>query len=327
VCVGNRRVKVIARLAASAVLVGMLAAGAIWEGPAPVFAQDAQTTVMVVAPATVAPGADFTVSINISQLQNFDAGNYDVSYNPAVLRLDNVTNGQIGTTLIPVSMWSSNATAGIAHIVQNVPGVSGVSGSGYLAILHFHVVGADGKNSNINLNEPRMLGDTSGQNAIPAAWFGASLQVVAPLSGGGGQAPSGGGSSSPALPNPETTPPPPPTTESPSPTPAPAPTPTSPIPQPPPPPSQPTPTPKPVPSPTPTPTPQPDKSASTQVSPQGAPPVTPTTTPSRQADLLLVWGSIGGVLVAALVVGLAVWRVKRAHRNIKYVYKKWEKGG
>ena len=136
--------------------------------------------VRINAPDKVVSGANFTAAVDISKVDLLNAVNYDIGFNPAVLRLVGVTAGQIGVagnmTAIPVDMWSSNATTGKARIVQNVPGLNGVSGSGYLALLTFDVLGSVGQTSNITLSNG-MLSDTQAK-MIPAAWVGDFLEVA-----------------------------------------------------------------------------------------------------------------------------------------------------
>ena len=134
-----------------------------------------EVTVSINAPAEVLPGGNFTATVNITQVANLDATNYDVSFNSAVLSLNNVTNGNIGGTSIPIDIWNERS-AGTFTIVQNVPGLNGVNGTGYLAVLHFGVLGSLGQNSTISLSN----GVLSSTNAtvIPAIWLGDSVQVV-----------------------------------------------------------------------------------------------------------------------------------------------------
>ncbi|GAG49206.1 unnamed protein product, partial [marine sediment metagenome] len=111
------------------------------------------TTVGVVevsidAPATATADSDFTANVNIGEVVDFDACNYDVSFDASVLRLDSVTSGLIDSTTIPVSALNE-ITTGTWRVVQNVAGTDGVSGSGYLAVLNFHVIGAEGTSSTI----------------------------------------------------------------------------------------------------------------------------------------------------------------------------------
>jgi hypothetical protein len=125
-----------------AVAVALLLAG--WAVP-PVAATSG-VTVTIDAPAGVAPGSDFTAAISISGVTGFDACNYDVIFDASVLRLDAVTSGLVGSTEIPVDLYNEVA-GGAYRIIQNVPGLAGVNGSGYLAELHFHVTGSIGDSS------------------------------------------------------------------------------------------------------------------------------------------------------------------------------------
>ncbi len=157
-----------------------------------------EVTVSIDAPDEIAPDSDFTANVNISEVVDFDGCNYDVSFDTSVLRLDDVTSGLIGSATIPVDI-ANEISLGTWTIVQNVPGLDGVSSSGYLAILHFHIIGSGGDSSSISLANG-MLSDNLAQE-IPATWVGDSVGVAA----------------AEATP-PPTAPSPPPTAPSPSPT-------------------------------------------------------------------------------------------------------------
>ncbi len=174
--------KLVGLLAGVIFIITLLGSSVLTEAR-PVLAQAASVTVAITAPDTVMPGSDFTANVTITQVQNFDACNYDVSFNSTVLRLNNVTSGKIGGTVIPVDIWSENAT-GRYRVVQNVSGLSGVSGSGYLAVLHFKVLGSAGQSSVVNLSSGR-LGNTLAE-AIPATWAGDLVSVISGESGGQG---------------------------------------------------------------------------------------------------------------------------------------------
>jgi len=140
---------------------------------APAVAAD--VTVSVDAPAEVSPGSDFTVNLNITEVTGFDACNYDVTYDSAVLRLDSVAPGLVGETTIPVDVYNEIG-AGTYRVIQNVPGISGVTGSGYLAVLHFHVLGTEGDSSAIALSNG-MIASNLAQEII-ATWAGGSVAIV-----------------------------------------------------------------------------------------------------------------------------------------------------
>jgi len=162
----GRIMKILGIIAIMALLMGGGAA-------VPVAAQPA-ATVSIDAPDEAAADSDFTANINVTEVTDFDACNYDVSFDASVLRLDDVTSGEIGSTAIPVDMYNE-ISSGTYTVVQNAPGLAGVSGSGYLAVLHFHVIGSEGDSSAISLSNG-VLSDNLA-NEITATWSGDSVNV------------------------------------------------------------------------------------------------------------------------------------------------------
>ncbi len=136
-------------------------------------------TVSVNAPSIAAPGSDFIATVDISAVTDFDAGNFDVVFNPGVLEIGDITNGDIDGTTIPVA--SNEISPGRIRVVINVSDYPGVTGSGYLSKLHFQVIGSAGTSSGIDL-ENGILGDNLAQE-IPATWVGATVNVGAPEPG------------------------------------------------------------------------------------------------------------------------------------------------
>ena len=124
-------------------------------------------TVTINAPAKITPGSNFTATIDIGGVTNLDAASYYISFNPAVLRLDDATDGTIGSITIPVDVVNQ-VSPGTIRIVQNIPGLSGASGSGYLVALHFVAIGTIGQSTNITLTNG-ILSSTLAQE-IPAVW-------------------------------------------------------------------------------------------------------------------------------------------------------------
>jgi len=132
-------------------------------------------TVSIDAPDEAAPDSDFTANVNIGEVANFDACNYDVSFDASVLRLDNVTSGLIGSTPIPVDIYNE-ISSGTYRIIQNIPGLAGVSGSGHLVVLHFHVVASAGHSSIISPLNGVLSDNTASE--IKATWGGGSVRVT-----------------------------------------------------------------------------------------------------------------------------------------------------
>ncbi len=119
--------------------------------------------------ASVPAGSDFVVSIDIADVTDFDAAQYDISYDPLVLEITSVTPGLIGSTAVPVN-WAyiPAGEQGRIRIVNNIPDVTGVSGSGYLSEIHFRAVGTAGTHSDITISDG-LLGDINAA-AITTTW-------------------------------------------------------------------------------------------------------------------------------------------------------------
>jgi len=138
-------------------------------------------TVSIDAPDEVGEGTDFIARVDITEVVNFDSCQYDVTYDPTVLEATDVTDGIIGETAIAVDMWDfiPAGTQGKIRVLGNVPGIPGVSGSGYLAEIHFNVVGSAGDTSNIAISGGKLFDYSAGE--IPATWVGDSVQVSTAL--------------------------------------------------------------------------------------------------------------------------------------------------
>ncbi|MFA4837302.1 MAG: cohesin domain-containing protein, partial [Dehalococcoidia bacterium] len=128
-------------------------------------------TVTVNAPARVSTNYDFTVSIDISEVTDLNSVQYDIGFDTSVLRLDSIDAGQIAATSIPVA--SNEISGGHYRVVQSL-GLSSVSGSGSLAVLHFHSIGAIGTSSAIDISNGLLSGMSGG---IPATWVDDTVQV------------------------------------------------------------------------------------------------------------------------------------------------------
>ena len=137
------------------------------------------------APEGAAEGEEFIVRVNISEVTDIDVAQYDLAYDPEVLELEDVTDGYIGGTKMPVDMWGfvPYGEQGTARVLNNVGGTPGISGEGYLAELHFEVVGSAGDMSDISFVKGEgvpagelLLGDKEGEEMF-AIWKGDSVPV------------------------------------------------------------------------------------------------------------------------------------------------------
>ena len=142
-------------------------------------------TVSIEAPDEVAQGSDFTARVNVTEVTNFDSCQLKVTYNPAVIEvigaeggLTGVTAGLIASTPVPVDMWIffPPGVPGTVFVLGNVPGFTGVTGSGYLAEIHFHVVGSPGDTSDSTLPDGGLF-DIQSDEIPVTAWLGDSVHV------------------------------------------------------------------------------------------------------------------------------------------------------
>ena len=158
---------------ATAMVAAPLLVGGVVVAVAPV-------EVRICAPDEPAPDSDFTAGIAIGEVVGFDGCYYDVSFDASVLRLDEITSGLIGSTTMPVDLYWE-ISPGTWRVVQSLPGAIGVTGSGYLAALHFHVIGSEGDSSAISLSNGSLYNSLAEE--IAATWTGDSIVVTPVLPG------------------------------------------------------------------------------------------------------------------------------------------------
>jgi hypothetical protein len=177
------------------VMILTAAAGSI----APALA-DGNTSVEINAPAEAESGSSFTATIDISEVTDLNAVQYDISFDPLVLRLDGIDNGQIGSKII-VAM-PNELEAGHWIVVQYpVVMTDTVSGSGHLAVLHFHIIGNSGDSINLMITSG-ILSGIDGE--IPATWNQGMVKVFSAASQG---QPSPTRSTAPTVPTSDAPPP------------------------------------------------------------------------------------------------------------------------
>ncbi|WP_440955810.1 cohesin domain-containing protein [Methanosarcina sp. Mfa9] len=138
-----------------------LAALLVLFAAVPVQAQ--QTTVSLDTPEMV-EGSTVYATVNIDNVEDLDAGQLDLLFNPDVLNVVSVENGNIGETEIPVQWRVVDSTT--VRVIFNLEGVTGVSGSGELARIGFELVG-DGEGG-LRISDG-LLGDTEAKS-IDTDW-------------------------------------------------------------------------------------------------------------------------------------------------------------
>ena len=134
----------------------------------------ADTSVSISAPSLVVTGNEFYVSVMAQNLKNFDAADYSIYYDPSILQIEEVYNGSINGTEIPVN-YSIDASNGICKIVQYM-GLNGINGSGYLSKIRFLCIGEGTFCLNIEGN----LSDVKGDE-ISAYWIGRNVTATSTI--------------------------------------------------------------------------------------------------------------------------------------------------
>ncbi len=148
-------------------LVALGTGGPVSLGAAPV-------AVSTDIPAAVDEDATVSASVVVTAVTDLNAAQFDVSFDPTVLELTSVSNGEIGGTTIPCQ--SNDMEPGRWRVVASL-GTGVVSGSGSLAVLHFSITGIPGDESAVEFSNGILSGL---YEAIDATWADAYVSVRVP---------------------------------------------------------------------------------------------------------------------------------------------------
>lgn len=124
------------------------------------------------APTEVEVGKDFGVILEIDTVSNFDAGQFDILFNPAAMEFQGMQDGDIGGTAIPVAIYNM-LEPGKLRVILNVAGLPGVSGSGFLATVNFKALKAEEEPVPIAIDNG-FINDNKAIE-IPSSWEGCVL--------------------------------------------------------------------------------------------------------------------------------------------------------
>jgi len=132
---------------------------------------------------------NITVNVTISNVTNLDSCQFLLTYDTDILEVigaeggaEGVTNGMVDSTTVTVDMWRFDPLGepGTLFILENVAGLAGASGSGYLCQIHFHVIGSYCQTSDLTPSSGHLWDNAFPPNEIPvSAWLGASVHVGA----------------------------------------------------------------------------------------------------------------------------------------------------
>ena len=124
---------------------------------------DADVNVTVNAPEYVSEDT-FEVTIDVTEVTGLNSGQFDLIYDPDVLKVQSVKDGNIDDTEIPKGGDRHFTDDGYDRyrIIFKLDGDNCVSGSGYISKIVFKVVGSVGDNSIINV-----FTDPDGAGKVP----------------------------------------------------------------------------------------------------------------------------------------------------------------
>jgi hypothetical protein len=155
--------------------------------PTPTTPPVGSVTVSIDSPDTAKKSSSryFHALVKITDVTNFDAAQYDIIYDPDIIRIQDVKAGNISGTTIPIEEWGyvPANTQGTVRIVNSVPNATGVSGEGYLTDIYFKIMGDPEDSSVISFIEgfgdPQgylMVGNNAGIE-ITATWINGSVTI------------------------------------------------------------------------------------------------------------------------------------------------------
>ena len=150
----------------------------------PVVAQEAVVTVSVKAVEYVGEGETFVATIDVSSVSDLNSALFDLSFDPSVVEVTDVTDGRIDDTEIPIYYWDY-IDSGTITVISGFPEKFDimVSGSGYLAKITFEVIGEEGDECVLEISNGELVkivktakgGDEAEE--MPADWIDAEIKV------------------------------------------------------------------------------------------------------------------------------------------------------
>ena len=126
----------------------------------PVMAQEAEvTTVTVIAPEYVEEKETFDVTIDVDSVTDLNSAQFDLSFDPGVLEVTEVTDGFLDGTVIPIYNEGDIDSGTIKNVISGFPEEVDtiVSGSGYLARISFNVKGEEGARSMLHISKGKLF--------------------------------------------------------------------------------------------------------------------------------------------------------------------------
>ncbi len=116
----------------------------------------------------------FSATVDVEDVLDMNGGQFDLTFDPGVVNVTDVTSGEIGGTEIPIVDWKF-MDADTIRVLFKLSGADGVSGTGSLVTISFEVTGTSGNTCNLDISDGT-LADTAADE-IPAIWIGCTVVV------------------------------------------------------------------------------------------------------------------------------------------------------
>ncbi|RZN34683.1 MAG: hypothetical protein EF813_09720 [Methanosarcinales archaeon] len=120
----------------------------------------------------------FNATIEIEDVTDLNRGQFDLSFDPDVVNVTDVTAGDINGTTIPILNWRF-MDAGTIRALFKLSGDDGVGGNGYVARIDFKITGLQGDSCVLDISDGG-LADTS-EDEIPAIWSDCKVTIGVPV--------------------------------------------------------------------------------------------------------------------------------------------------
>jgi|GEM_PF-1725248 len=120
----------------------------------------------------------FTATIDVEDISGMNSGQFDLSFDPAVVNVTNISSGEIGGTTTPIVDWRF-MDAGTIRVIFKLSGADGVGGSGSVATIEFAVSGSQSDTSVLDISDG-ILVDTAADE-IPATWADSEVAIGVPV--------------------------------------------------------------------------------------------------------------------------------------------------
>jgi uncharacterized DUF497 family protein len=141
--------------------------------------------VTVTAPevALVTSGT-FNVTIDIEDVLNMNAGQFDLVFDSSVVNVTDVEDGLVNDKTMRIDEWKFIDSDTI-RVISKRPGTHTVSGSGNLAVINFAITGSQGNASILDISDGKLAAipsdGTTDAEEIPAIWTDAEVAVGVPV--------------------------------------------------------------------------------------------------------------------------------------------------